>query len=230
MAKLHLKRLAIPKSWLIPRKVIRYVSRPNPGPHSMEYSIPLVVALRDYLGVAKTTKEVKNALNDNKVSVDGKIRKDHKCLIGFMDLLTVIDKNYRLLLTTNGRLKLQEVDDKESQFKLSKIVGKSMIKDKMQLNFEDGRNILMDKKNDYKVGDSVLIKVPEQEIKDHIQLKEGNHIVLIGGKHVGKNGSIVEFNDKRISFKSEDGEVHQTLKKYAFAVGKDKPLIEVKIK
>ena len=46
----HLKRLAMPRSWPLPRKTSIWVTRAAPGAHSLELCMPLNVVIRDILG------------------------------------------------------------------------------------------------------------------------------------------------------------------------------------
>ena len=59
MVKKHLKRLNAPKNWKIRKKEYSFIVNPNPVPHSKKSSIPLGVLIRDILGYAKNSKEVK---------------------------------------------------------------------------------------------------------------------------------------------------------------------------
>jgi len=76
----HLKRFFAPKTWKIKRKGIKFVSKPSAGPHRREMSMPINVILRDLMGYAKTTREVKYLLNNKDVLVDaeGNIAVDGK--------------------------------------------------------------------------------------------------------------------------------------------------------
>ncbi|MEK9697836.1 MAG: 30S ribosomal protein S4e, partial [Candidatus Poseidoniales archaeon] len=73
MSSNHLKRLAMPRSWPITRKTDIWVSRPNPGAHSLDLCIPVGVVIRDILQFANTMREVRYILQAGKVSVDGKV-------------------------------------------------------------------------------------------------------------------------------------------------------------
>ena len=48
----HLKRLAIPRSWPLPRKTTIWVTRPRAGAHSLERCMPLNIVIRDVIGLA----------------------------------------------------------------------------------------------------------------------------------------------------------------------------------
>lgn len=223
----HLSRLAMPKSWDVKRKGIKFVTRPNPGMHTLKLGMPLNVVFRDLLKIVKSTKEAKRLFLNQDILVDGKKRKDFRFIVGIMDVISIlkIKKNYRLLLTKKGKLTCVEIDDKEAKLKPCKINGKSQLKKKIQLNLFDGRNVLVDK-SDNKVGDTVLIEIPSQKITQSFKLEKGASIFLIGGKHIGETGVVEEIQGKRIVYK-KDKEVYETSKRYAFVIGKDKPSIKL---
>lgn len=225
----HLSRLAMPVTWHINRKTNKWITRPLPGAHSFKLGMPLVVILRDMIKVGKTSKEIKSILNSGEVQVDGKKIKELKLIVGLMDTISMpkIKKYYRILLNKKGRLFSEEISDKESLLKLCRINKKTCIQNKkIQLNLHDGKNIIVEK-DQYKVGDSVLIGLPKKDIKDTVRLEKGCTIYLIGGKHTGELGSLEEIKGKEIIYKKGDIQ-SKTLKKYAFAVGKEKPVISIK--
>ena len=49
----HLKRLAMPRSWPLPRKTSIWVTRASAGAHALELCMPVRVVIRDVLGYAK---------------------------------------------------------------------------------------------------------------------------------------------------------------------------------
>ena len=53
---LKAKRSAAPAFWQIARKEKRFVVRTSPGPHPKNYSYPLLVVLRDILGLAQNAE------------------------------------------------------------------------------------------------------------------------------------------------------------------------------
>jgi small subunit ribosomal protein S4e len=226
--KRHLKRLAIPKSWLVKRRGITFITRPNPGPHPMKLSLSLNSIIRDVLGIAKNSKEVKKILYTNEVLIDGIRRKELKFPVGIMDVIEFKKSNeYFRVVLKKGKIKLIPIDKKEAAIKPCRITGKNKVKGKTQLNFYDGKNILIEK-DDYKVGDTVIIALPKQEIKEHIKLEKGCFIYLIGGKHSGDTGKIEDIISNKVTYKGESREIIETLKKYVFVVGKDKPSISLK--
>ena len=164
----------------------------------------------------------------NNVFIDKKKIKEVKCPVGFMDVVSVGDKSYRCLFDDKGRINFIEIDAKESDKKVCKILGKNKIKGgKIQVNLSDGRNVLVEK-DDFKVGDSLVIELPSQKIIKRLPFKENASIVLIGGKYAGKNGFVQKILDHHIFFKDENNNEFSTLKDYAFIVGEKTPEIKIK--
>lgn len=230
----HLKRLNSPKTWTIRKKGITWVAKPSSGPHGIEDCITINLMLKKLLKYAKTTKEVKNILNGGKILVDKKVRKDHKFPLGLMDVVEIPDMNefYRILIDNKGRLYLNKIKKEEAGIKLCKIIGKKILKGKKtQLNLYDGKNILVDK-DIYAVGDSVVIDLSNNKIKNHLPLKKGNLVLLIKGNHTGEVAVLEEilklkgFAKDKILLKLKNKKV-ETIKDYAFVLGKDKPVIEI---
>ena len=63
----HLKRITVPRSWSIGRKAHFWATKPRPGPHSLERSVPLAIVLRDYLHVCDTAREARRILGGGEV-------------------------------------------------------------------------------------------------------------------------------------------------------------------
>ena len=226
----HLKRYFSPKSWKIKRKGIVYITKPSPGPHKIEMAMPLNVLLRDVLRYAATNREVKFMLANKEITVDGIRRRDFKFPVGLFDVLSLNDigEHFRIILDKKGSIILIRISKDESSLKLCKIIGKRMIKGKVQLNLYDGKNMLVEK-DSYKAGDVVLVELSKKNsgIKDHVKLAKDSLVFLTGGKHIGETGKVQDIAGSRIIYKTEKGDVVETLKKYAFPVGKDKPLIKI---
>lgn len=228
MGKKHMKRLVAPKTWRIERKKTKFITRPNPGAHSYALGMPLNLIFKDVLNHCKTSKEVKDVLKDKEILVDGIRRKEVRFIIGFMDVLSipVLKEEYRMLLDKKGKLNLIKIKKNEADLKISKIKGKKVLgKNKIQLNLSDGKNLLV-KENKYRVSDSLLLKIPEQTIKEIIKLEKGAIVILTGGKHIGLVGEVEEIKDKVIIIKIEN-ELLETKKDYAFAVGNKKAAISL---
>jgi len=223
----HLKRLCMPKTWEIKRKGIKFVVKSNPGPHSLKLSIPVTLIFRDLLGYATNLREVNYILLNNDVLVDGVRRKENRFPVGIFDTIGIKGtKEFFRVVFDKKKLALLKIEEKEANLKPCKITGKKRIGKKTQLNLYDGRNLLVDK-DDYKVGDTIVLELPKNNIKSHLKFEKGNLIYLIGGKHIGMSGTIQDMIKDKVKYKSGEG-VFETLKKYAFVVGKDKPLVSIK--
>lgn len=223
-----LKRLAVPKSWPIKRKSIKFIIRPKPGAHPLQLSLPLNVIFRDILKYAKNKKEVKNILHSKTILIDGIRRKDPRIPVGLFDLIEISDTKeyFRVFIDKKGKISLYSIDKNEAGLKPCKIVGKTKIKGKTQLNFFDGKNTIISK-DEYKCGDTLLLALPKQEIKKHFKLEKGATIYLVGGKHIGQTGIAESISAEKILYKEASGKSFETLKKYAFVIGDKKAVINL---
>lgn len=224
----HLKRLAATKKIKIPRKKNVWITKGKSGPHKLNESVPLTVVLRDYLKYGNTAKEAEKIIKSKKVMIDKRIVIEPKRGVGFMDLIEFKDlkEQYRVTLDQKGRTILKKVEKKED-FKLSKITGKKILeKGKTQLNFHDSKNILV-KKDTYKIGDVLKLKLPKLEIEKHLKLEKGSLAYITEGKHAGQVGEITKIEEGTmqrkplVTIKSKDNE-YTTRKTYIFIIGKGK--------
>ena len=203
----------------------------KPGPHSAKGSIPLVVVVRDLLGLVDNSREAKRVLHEGGVLVDGKARKDPNFPVGIFDVISVpaLDKKYRLLSDAKGRFDLTELEAGEVR-KLCRIENKTILRGgKTQLNLNDGTNILAE--GDYAPGSSVILSIPEKEIADVIEFKEGNLAVVVGGTHSSEVGAIKEIEVVRSSRPNRviisGKEDFETTVDHVFMIGRDKPAIKL---
>jgi len=179
----HLKRQRIPKNWPIHRKGTKYIVTPN------FKGLPILIILRDILKLAQNRKEVKRALHLGNILLNGKIVKDEKNSALLFDVITNVPakENYQIGLTEEGKFKVEKVS--ESGEKIAKIMNKKILKGKKtQLNLSDGRNVLSEIK--CSVGDSVLISFKDNKIEKCLGLKEKAKVIIVSGKHSGKQGVV----------------------------------------
>ena len=226
----HLKRLAMPRSWPLPRKTTVWVSKPKPGAHSLERGMPLNMVMRDVLGVATSNREVRHILNQGLVSIDGRVCKETRRSVGLMDVLTLGEDNYRCVLDHKGRLRYRPIPASDASWKVCRIEGKTTIKGgKTQLNLHDGRNVIVDDASAYSTNDALKLALPSQDILEHITFAEGTRCFLIGGVHVGTFADVREYIVKRSSMANEvQFDEFGTTVDNVFAVGKaDLPVTEV---
>ncbi len=232
----HLKRLNAPRSWVLPRKTNVYTTKPRAGPHAIARSIPLSTVLRDYLGLASSGREARTAIGAGDILVDGRIVKDGKLAVGFMDVVSVpkLKRAWRMTVDHKARLRLVEVSAKDAGWKLCQINNKTTIRGgQTQLNLHDGRNLLV-KKDDYKTGDVLRLDLPDQKITGHFPLNEGAEVMITAGQHAGEVAPVATIEVTRshkanlIHLKSGET-IFSTIKPYAFPIGdkKNMPKVEV---
>ncbi len=230
----HVKRLAQPQRWNIPRKDHTWGPKVRPGPHAEEDAVPLVVAVRDLLGFADTAAEAKQAISEGRVHVNGSAVRDERHGLGFMDSVTLPEpgRAYRVLYDPRGRIALLEVTEQAAGSKLSRIEDKvSLSEARTQLNLHDGRNITV-KEDTYETGDVLRITLPDQDIADHFPLQEGASVYVTGGTHVGEIATLKDVQIVRSSapnlviLEGDDGEF-ETIEEYAFVVGEDEPIVDL---
>jgi len=228
----HLKRYSAPRSWPITRKSETWAPKMRPGPHNKNTAMPLVVVLRDVLGLVDNNKEAKLVLQKGKVLVDGVIRRDHRFAVGIFDIVSIPDlkKSWLVTLDYHGKLVLREV--KESKQKLVKITGKSTITGgRTQLHFHDGTNVINEDK--YPTKGSLLLNVPERKVVEHLPFETGALIMISGGSHVSEQGYIREIRVQKSSrpniilIEDGDGNKFETIENYVFVIGRDKPAVQL---
>lgn len=228
----HMKRLASPRSWKIPKKSSTWVPKPSPGKHSAEHSIPVGLVLRDYLSIVDTMTEAKRVIGNREVLVDGRVVGSHKTPVGLMDIVSVpkLQKQYRVVLDHHGRVVMSEIPAAEAGWKFCRIEDKTTVSGgRLQLNLHDGRNVIV-KESKYKTGDVLKIALPDQEIKGHYAFGKGMTALVTGGAHVGEFAKVEDIEVIRsprpnlVSLKSGE-QPFSTVRPYVFIVGKDKPEI-----
>jgi len=237
----RLKRKPAPAFWPIHRKELPWIVKPSSGPHSLAKCLPLAMILRDMLGVAQTRKEGKLILDQGKVLVDGKIRKQDDIPVGLMDIISIPDigKYYRLMPSHKGLI-LNPISKEESNTKLVRVEDKTTVKNGVQIALHDGSNLLVkvvDPKNptevNYETFDVLKIIYPEKQIVQTLKTKEGNIAIITGGKNIGKQGKIVEIEKteakKRrqalVLIEDSKGTRYQTILDFIFSIGETEPLI-----
>jgi|WetSurMetagenome_2_1015567.scaffolds.fasta_scaffold125457_2 small subunit ribosomal protein S4e len=221
----YLKRLAAPKEWPISRKTAKFTLMPRGALH---YGLPLGVVLRDVLGYASTMREAKYILNTKEVLVDGARRKDQKFAVALMSTLDFPDLEaaFRMVIGEDKKLHLIKISKEESLVKVSRIDGKKILNNgKLQLNLNDGTNLLSDNK-ECKTGDSVVLALPKRTAKSYFKLEKGAIVYLFGGEHAGTTGKIEGIDKEKLIVKAGK-DAFETLKKFAIAIGTDKPVVTV---
>ncbi len=237
--KKHLKRLPAPAHWPIKRKLDKFTTRAIPGPHGKQEGLPLTLLLREELGLAENMREVKVILSAGNVSVDGRVRKDPRFMVGLMDVVEIkpSDDRFRLLPKRQGGLRVVPITEAEAKFKLGRIQRKMMAPGgRCQMTLHDGRNLLLPNKAkpaDYSPLDTLVISIPEQELLESIRLEKGAYAVVTQGRNVGMEGKILEIEKRvgshasTVTVQDPDGNKFQTALEYVFVLGKGKSKVSL---
>lgn len=196
----HLKRLAAPKFWPILRKEAKWVVKPLPGPHPIDRALPMLIVVRDILGLAKTSKEARKLIAEGHFKVDGYVRREYKFPVGLMDVIEIIDTGefFRVVPVPVKVMLLVPITKEEASFKLCRIENKTTVKGgRIQLNLHDGKNIEVDadEGRKFRTMSTVKISIPEYKLLDYIPVENGTIAVVIGGINVGRVGRILSISE-----------------------------------
>jgi len=231
----HQKTLAAPKALKVAKKETTWLIRTAPGRHSGAAAMPMLVLLRDYLKLADNRKEARYILHQKEVLVNGKKVKADDYPLGLFDVITIpgLKKSWIILVDNRARLTVTELSESDAKVRLSKIVGKRIVAGgKVQLSLDDGRTLLADVKEKYKVRDTLVLDMPAAKVKKHLPLEKGKSVYVTKGRHSSALGKLVDVLPSTHSVKSlatvetKDGRV-TTSTDYVFVVGEDKPIIDV---
>lgn len=193
---MHQSRAQVSKKVPVERKGTQFVARPLT--HKKD-SIPVVIAVRDMLKLARTTKEVKRMIHQKLLKINGREVKDYRDSIRLLNLFEA-EKTYFLTLTPTGKFMLEETKQKERP---CKVINKTILsKNKIQLNCHDGTNILSDDKK-IKTSDTIYIDL-ENKIKKHVQFEKGKECLVIRGRFLGQKGKIEQTKENKIMVKIKD--------------------------
>lgn len=225
--KKHLKTLAAPHHWMLPKTGGVHAFRPSAGPHKLRECLPLAVLIRNRLKYALNGDEVKKIMMARNIAVDGKIRTDAKYPAGFMDVVSIekTNENFRLIYDTKGRFQIHPVSNEEASYKLCRV--KSMHLGKNSIPFlvtHDGRTIRYPNP-DCKVGDTVEIDIASGKIQNWVKFDSGNLCMVTGGRNLGRIG-VVTSRDRHpgsfdiINVKDAAGHSFSTRSANIFIIGK----------
>ena len=193
---MHQTRQATSTKIPVPRKGTKYIARAN---SNHKDSVPVVVAVRDMLHLAKTSKEVKKMVSQKLLKLNGKPVKDIKESISLLNLFEA-DKPYLLTLTSNGRFTLEETKDNKQR--IAKIIGKKLLKSKkLQFNLHDGTNLLGSEKAS--MGDSLSLDLTGK-VKGVVKLDKGSQVLIFKGKYSRKKAKDSAVEGKKATLKLTD--------------------------
>jgi len=206
----HIKRLAASKYLKVNRKVSKFVTKPNPGRHSLEESIALITFMKERLS-NMTAREAKKVLKSGSVLVNGKVVKEQKFPIGFGDIIYLKPENayYRVTAGKYGVFSVEKINEDEAKKSILKVVGKyTAKKGKIMLKLHNGSTI--EGNNDIKLNDSIVLA--NGKIEKVLKFEEGAKCLVYKGIHAPEAGRIEKINksnmlmDSTVEIKPEKGE------------------------
>ncbi len=192
----RLKRQRTPAFWDIRRKQKRFAVTIKPGPHAKTSAYPLAIVLRDLLNLTANFREVEKVVSRGLLTIDGKTVRDPHRAVGLMDVVEIVPSklSYRLVPTSGKQLSPILINNEEKNLKLVKITSKtSLAGRRTQYGFHDGKTMLIE--DNYKIGDTCLIEIPELKIRDHVPLEKGSFAMVTKGVNSGFAGKIEEIRN-----------------------------------
>jgi len=169
---------------------------------------------------------------EGNIAIDGKIRKDVKYPVGFMDIVTLVKSkvSYRMLYDCKGRFGLKKLTGNESEYKLCKVKSRAMgPKGIPHIITHDGRTIRFPDPT-IKTNDTVKINLRNGEITDIYKFEVGCTVMISKGNNIGRFGSLIETEKHEGSYdiiylKDPNGLQFATRITNAFVIGSNKPEI-----
>ncbi|MEM4719657.1 MAG: S4 domain-containing protein [Candidatus Pacearchaeota archaeon] len=199
---MHTKRLAIPKRWPLPKKKYKFIVVPRAGKQK-ENSLALAVIIRDLIKGANTFNEAKKIIRGGFVEVNGKLVRDEKFPVSIFDRIFIkeLNKYFLFYIREKGFLSIKEIDRERYERKICKIIGKKFLKGKkVQLNFSDGFNLLVEDKNkisEFKINDSIVLRLKDKKIEKILPLKKNATVFIMKGKNAGEIGRVFEIEKNK---------------------------------
>lgn len=188
----HLKRLNAPSSWVLNKLGGIFAPKPISGPHKLAESIPMILVLRNKLGLALNGKETEKITEQRLVMVDGKVRTDNRFPTGFMDVISIpkLGQHYRVMFDTKGRFIAKKIPAAEAEFKLLRIVGKDVVAQGVPVAYTNDGRVVRYPPPEAKKGDSIKMNLADGKISAVFSLKQGNLCMITGGHNIGRVGRI----------------------------------------
>lgn len=232
----HLKRINAPHSWMLSKVGGIWAMKPSQGPHKLRECIPLNLLLRTKLKLALNSKEAKVICKakDGNVSINGKVRTDHKFPVGFMDIVTIrkANTNYRVSYDVKGRWRLAKIAKEEAKYKLCKVAKRQMGPKKIPfITTTDGRTLRFPNP-EIKQHDTIKLNLENNEIVSFYKYKIGAQVMISGGNNIGRVGVIEKIERHEGSYeivyiKDTTGKIFSTRLTNVFIIGDNRPEINV---
>lgn len=191
---MHLKREQTKKYWPIPRKGTKYLAVAS---HEKDNALPLVVVMRNFLGLVKNRKELQKLLNEKRVIINSKEIRNTSYPITLFDVLSLplLNKHYKAVLR-NKKMIVEEISEKEANKVIYKVINKKLLpKGKIQINLNNGKNILVESK-EIETGNFIVLDSKDNKVIKIMKLEKGSKVLVIKGKHIGVYGQIKDVKEE----------------------------------
>jgi len=232
--KKHLKRLNVPKHWMLSKMDGIFAPRPSQGPHKLRECLPLILILRNRLKYALTGKEVKMICLQKLIKVDGKVRTDPTYPAGFMDVIDIPESKdtFRLLYDTKGRYTLHKITEEEKKFKLCRVKRAELTTKRVPyIVTHDGRTIRYPDPI-IKVNDTVKVDIESGKVVETFKFEVGKLATVTKGTNTGRVGTILHvelhpgsFNI--VSIRDAAGHSFSTRQENVFVIGNVQPEVSL---
>ncbi len=196
---MHLTRAETTRKIPIVRKGTQYTAR---ALSHQDSGVPVVIAVRDMLKIARTASEVKAMIKQKLLAINGRKVRDYREPILLYSILEAGDM-YRLTLLPTGRFSFEKTKDTG---RIAKVIGKKMLKNKIiQINLHDDTNVLS--KENISLGDSLELGL-DNKVKRVIKLEKGKKALIITGKSIGLIGTVKNIEGRSVYIELNGREVH----------------------
>ena len=109
------------------------------------------------------------------IKIDGKVRRDQKYPVGFMDVVSIdkTNEHYRVLYDIKGRFTLVKIKDKEAKYKICRVVRKEMGVNQIPYIVTNDARTIRFPHPDIQVHDSVKVDTQEGKISEFFKFEPG---------------------------------------------------------
>jgi small subunit ribosomal protein S4e len=190
--------------------------------------------LKNRLKLALNANEAKIIVKakEGNIAIDGKVRKDVRYPVGFMDVLTILKTgaHYRVLYDVKGRFDLVKISANEAETKLCRVKERLMgPKNIPYIVTHDGRTIRFPNPQ-IKKGDTIKLNLKDHSISNVYKFENEALVMITGGNNIGRIGKINKIETHPSSYDiiyvtDSRNNVFNTRSSNVFVIGTKKPEI-----
>jgi len=178
------------------KKGSKYIARASSNPNN---SVPVVIAVRDMLRLAKNAKEVRKMIHQKLLKINGREVKEYGQSIQLFNIFQA-DKAYEL--TLSKAKKFVFIPAKNKDVRLCKVTAKRLVRgNAVQVTLHDGTNIIT--KENVTVGDTIYLD-SKNKVSKLVTLDKAKKGFVISGKYMGNEVSIDSYSEGKVKVKTEE--------------------------